>query len=179
MGMSGHSKWSTIKHKKAANDSIKGSVFTKMAKGITMAVKKGGGVSDPDINFSLRLAMAQARSVNMPKDNIERAIAKASGVEGGALEELIIEGFGPSGVAVIINLVTDNRNRSIAELRTLMEKHGGQMGSMGSALYMFDFLDGIYKPKYPISVAKSQEVLAFIDALLNHDDVEGVYDNLG
>lgn len=150
-----------------------------MAKGITMAVKKGGGVSDPDINFSLRLAMAQARSVNMPKDNIERAIAKASGVEGGALEELIIEGFGPSGVAVILTVVTDNRNRSIAELRSLMEKHGGQMGSMGSVLYMFEFVDGTYKPKYPVVVEKEQEVMAFIDTLSSHDDVQGVYDNLG
>ena len=123
--MSGHSKWSTIKHKKAANDKVKGSVFTKMAKAITVAVKKGGGVGDPNMNFTLRLAIEKARSVNMPRENIERAIEKGTGkAEGSELVEVIIEGFAPGGVAVIIEAVTDNSNRTIAELRNLMENRG-------------------------------------------------------
>lgn len=136
--MSGHSKWSTIKHKKAANDKVKGSVFTKMAKGITIAVKKGGGVGDPDMNFSLRLAVDKARSVNMPKENIDRAIDKGLGKGGSELVELTIEGFAPQGVLVILEVVSDNRNRAVAEIRTLMEKHGGRMGEQGSVMYQFE-----------------------------------------
>jgi len=136
--MSGHSKWSTIKHKKAANDAVKGSVFTKMAKGITIAVKKGGGVGDPDMNFSLRLAVDKARSVNMPKENIDRAIDKGMGKGGVELAELVIEGFAPEGIAVILEVVSDSRNRVVAEIRTLMEKHGGRMGEPGSVMYLFD-----------------------------------------
>lgn len=136
--MSGHSKWSTIKHKKAANDKVKGSVFTKMAKGITVAVKKGGGIGDPEMNFALRLAVDKARAVNMPKENIDRAIAKGIGRGGDELAELSIEGFAPEGVAVIVEAVTDNSNRTIAELRSLMEKHGGTMGEIGSVAYLFE-----------------------------------------
>jgi YebC/PmpR family DNA-binding regulatory protein len=136
--MSGHSKWSTIKHKKAANDAVKGSVFTKMAKGITIAVKKGGGVGDPEMNFSLRLAVDTARSVNMPKENIDRAIAKGLGKAGEELAELTIEAFAPEGVSVILEVVSDSRNRVVAEMRTLMEKHGGRMGEPGSVMYLFD-----------------------------------------
>lgn len=136
--MSGHSKWSTIKHKKAANDAVKGSVFTKMAKAITIAVKKGGGVGDPDMNFSLRLAVDKARSVNMPKENIDRAIDKGLGKGGAELAELTIEAFAPEGVYVILEVVSDSRNRVVAELRTLIEKHGGRMGEPGSVAHAFE-----------------------------------------
>lgn len=136
--MSGHSKWSTIKHKKAANDKVKGSVFTKMAKGITIAVKKGGGVGDPEMNFSLRLAVDKARSVNMPKENIDRAIDKGMGKGGVELAELQIEAFAPDGISVILEVVSDSRNRTVAEIRTLIEKHGGRMGEPGSVTYLFD-----------------------------------------
>lgn len=136
--MSGHSKWSTIKHKKAANDKVKGSVFTKMAKGITIAVQKGGGIGDPDMNFSLRLAIDKARSVNMPRENIDRAIDKGMGQGGAALAELTLEGFAPEGVAVMIEAVSDNSNRTVSEMRLLMEKHGGHMGEPGSVAYMFE-----------------------------------------
>ena len=136
--MSGHSKWSTIKHKKAANDAVKGSVFTKMAKGITIAVKKGGGIGDPDKNFSLRLAVDKARSVNMPKENIDRAIDKGMGKSGSELAELTIEAFAPSGILVILELVTDSRNRAVAEIRNLIEKHGGRMGEPGSVMHAFE-----------------------------------------
>lgn len=137
--MSGHSKWSTIKHKKAANDAVKGSVFTKMAKAITIAVKKGGGVGDPEMNFSLRLMVDKARAVNMPKENIDRAIAKGLGKdEGEELTELTIEAFAPEGIVCIIEVVTDSRNRVVSELRNLIEKHGGRMGEPGSAIYQFE-----------------------------------------
>lgn len=136
--MSGHSKWSTIKHKKAANDKIKGNVFTKMAKGITVAVKKGGGIGDPEANFALRLAIDKARAVNMPKENIDRAIERGMGKGSEELFELSLEGFAPQGVAVIVEAVSDNTNRTIAELRSLMEKHGGRMGEPGSVGYLFE-----------------------------------------
>lgn len=136
--MSGHSKWSTIRHKKAANDAVKGSVFTKMAKNIALAVKKGGGIGDPDKNFALRLAVDKARSVNMPKDNIDRAIEKGLGKSGEELTELVIEAFGPDSLLAIIEVLTDSRNRSVAELRTLIEKHGGRMGEPGSVMHNFE-----------------------------------------
>lgn len=136
--MSGHSKWSNIHRKKEANDKVRSGIFTKMGAAISVAVRKGGGVGDPDQNFSLRLAVDRARSVNMPKENIDRAIAKGMGK--GNLEELaelVIEGFASGGVAFMIEVVTNNRNRSVAELRALIEKHGGRMGEMGSVGYMF------------------------------------------
>jgi YebC/PmpR family DNA-binding regulatory protein len=142
--MSGHSKWSNIKNKKAANDAAKGSVFTRMAKGISIAVKKGGGIGDPDMNFSLRLAIDKARSVNMPKENIDRAIDKGMGKSGDTLAELTIEAFGPEGIMVIMEVVTDSRNRAVAELRTLIEKYGGRMGEQGSVSYLFDHVGIIH-----------------------------------
>lgn len=136
--MSGHSKWSNIKNKKAANDAARGSVFTKMAKAITIAVKKGGGVADPEMNFSLRLAVDKARAVNMPKENIDRAIDKGMGKGGVELFELTIEAFAPDGVSIILEVVTDSRNRAVSEIRTLIEKHGGRMGEPGSVMYLFE-----------------------------------------
>lgn len=145
--MSGHSKWSTIKHKKAANDAVKGNVFTKMAKGITIAVKKGGGVGDPDMNFSLRLAIDKARSVNMPKENIDRAIDKGLGKAGEELAELVIEAFAPDGVMVILEVVTDSRNRTVSEIRALIEKHGGMMGEPGSVMHSFEHCGIVHTPE--------------------------------
>jgi len=136
--MSGHSKWSNIKNKKAANDAARGSVFTKMAKTITIAVKKGGGVGDPEMNFSLRLAVDKARAVNMPKENIDRAIDKGMGKGGVELFELTIEAFAPDGVSIILEVMTDSRNRAVSEIRTLIEKHGGRMGEPGSVMYLFE-----------------------------------------
>lgn len=136
--MSGHSKWSTIKHKKAANDAVKSGVFTKIAGAITVAAKKGGS-GDPDKNFSLRLAMDKARAVNMPKEKIEKAIEKGVGAgDGNELVELVIEGYGPEGVAIIITALTDSRNRTVSELKNLLEKHGGRMGEPGSVMYQFE-----------------------------------------
>ncbi len=177
--MSGHSKWSNIKNKKAANDAVRGSVFTKMAKAITVAVKKGGGVGDPAMNFSLRLAVDKARAVSMPKENIDRAIEKGLGKGGEELVELLIEGFGPGGFAVIIEAVTDSSNRTVAELRSLMEKHGGRMGEPGSVMYMFEKREGKYVPKYVTPIESTDEAQAFLATLRENDDVQEVYVNLG
>jgi YebC/PmpR family DNA-binding regulatory protein len=137
--MSGHSKWANIHRKKEANDKVKGKVFTKMASLITVAVVKGGGIGDPEKNFALRLAVDKARGVNMPRENIDRAIEKGMGKGSSqSLAELTIEGFAPEGVMVVVEAVTDNRNRTVAELRTLMEKMGGRMGEPGSTMYQFE-----------------------------------------
>lgn len=134
--MSGHSKWAGIKHKKAIVDAKKGQVFTKVARELTIAAREGGG--DPNGNFRLRLAMEKAREVNMPADNIQRAIARgAGGKEGEKLEEVRYEGYGPHGVAVIIDTLTDNRNRTVAAIRNLFNKAGGSMGEANSVGWMF------------------------------------------
>lgn len=135
--MSGHSKWSTIKRQKGANDAKKGAVFTRMANAIMIAVKEGGG--DPETNFRLRLVLDQARAVNLPKDNINRAIDKALGKAGGpALESILYEGFGPNSVAVLVEAITDNRNRTGAEVKSTMEKAGGSLGGPGAVAWMFE-----------------------------------------
>ena len=135
--MSGHSKWAGIKHKKAANDAKRGNLFTKLANSITVAAKQGGG--KPEFNPTLRIAIEAARSANMPKDNIERAIKRGTGELGGAIvEELIYEAFGPSNVAIIVEALTDNRNRTNADVRTLLAKHGGRNADSGSVTYQFD-----------------------------------------
>lgn len=133
--MSGHSKWATIKRSKAKTDSARGKVFTKIIREITTAAKTGGG--DPDANPRLRLSIDKAKAANMPKDNIERAIEKGVGGGGVAMEELTYEGFGPGGFAIIVNVMTDNRNRAAGEIRNLFDKHGGNLGSSGSVSYQF------------------------------------------
>lgn len=134
--MSGHSKWSTIKHKKALKDQRRGKVFTKLIREISIAARGG---ADPSGNPRLRTAIAAAKAVSMPNDNIERAIKKGSGDTGGQqLEELDYEGYGPGGVAVIVRVMTDNRNRTVGELRFLFSKHGGSLGEANSVAWMFD-----------------------------------------
>lgn len=135
--MSGHSKWSTIKRQKGVADAKRGQLFTKLANAIIVAVKSGGG-SDPDSNFKLRLVVDQARAANMPKDNIERAIERGLGKgAGGQLDTVIYEGFGPSGVAFMIEAVTDNKNRTSSEVKSLLERSGGSLGTPGSVSHMF------------------------------------------
>ncbi|HDM76071.1 MAG TPA: YebC/PmpR family DNA-binding transcriptional regulator [Deltaproteobacteria bacterium] len=135
--MSGHSKWSTIKRKKSAQDAKRGKIFTKLIREITVAARMGGG--DPSGNPRLRAAIASARAVNMPKENIERAIKKGTGeLAGYSLEEAIYEGYGPGGVAILIEALTDNRNRTTAELRYILSKHGGNLGEAGCVAWMFD-----------------------------------------
>lgn len=135
--MSGHSKWATTRRAKAVVDAKRAANFTKVAHIITLAAREKGG--DPDKNFSLRLAVEKARAVNMPKENIERAIKRGTGgLEGETLEEITYEGFGPGGVAFIIQTLTNNRNRSVSEIKHLLSKNGGNLGSANSVLWMFD-----------------------------------------
>ncbi|MGD8262619.1 MAG: YebC/PmpR family DNA-binding transcriptional regulator [Desulfobacterales bacterium] len=135
--MSGHSKWSSIKHKKAATDAKRGKIFSRLIKEITVAARMGGG--DPDANPRLRTAIAAAKSENMPKDNIDRAIKKGTGeLEGVSYEESIYEGYGPGGAAVLIESLTDNKNRAVADIRNIFNKSGGSLGENGCVAWMFD-----------------------------------------
>lgn len=235
--MSGHSKWAGIKHKKAVVDAKKGQTFTKVASEITVAAREAG--PDPTSNFRLRLAMQKAREVNMPADNIDRAIKRGTGeVQGAAIEEIRYEGYGPAGVAVIVDAATDNRNRTASELRFLFSRGDGTLGETGSVGWMFvsrgivevepgrlsedeltekALVDGVIdvrfgdpaeivtEPQALMSVkdalerdgllvrsaqlgmeatqltrpraADVQRVLAFLDALEEHEDVQRVYSN--
>lgn len=147
--MSGHSKWSTIKRKKGAADAARGKVFTKIARDIQVAARAGGG--DPAGNSALRLALAAAKAANMPKDNQERAIKKGLGELGGdQIEEIVYEGRGPAGSSFIVETMTDNRNRTVAEIRHVFSKGGGELGSDGSASFMFDRLGVVVVPKSAI-----------------------------
>jgi YebC/PmpR family DNA-binding regulatory protein len=165
--MSGHSKWSTIKRQKGVTDAKRGALFTKVAREISVAARQGGG--DPDANYRLRLAVEKARSVNMPSDNIKRTIEKATG--GGdaeQFEEIVYEGYGPGGVALLVEAATDNRNRTAAEVRSIFTKTGGQLAGSGAVAWQFE-------PRGLISVARDgvdpdEVALAAIDA--GADDVD-------
>lgn len=134
--MSGHSKWATIKHKKAALDSKRGKIFTRLIKEIMIAARNGG---DPDSNARLRTAISAAKAVSMPADNIKRAIMRGTGeLEGGQIDEIMFEGYGPGGAAVLVAVATDNRNRTVSEIRHAFSKNGGNMGEQGSVSWMFD-----------------------------------------
>jgi len=134
--MSGHSKWSQIKRQKGANDAKRGAIFTKIAREITIAAREGGG--DPDANYRLRLAMEKARSENMPADNIKRAIEKASGANAAEqYEEMVYEGYGPGGVAILVEAATDNKNRTAADVRAMFTKNGGQLAGAGAVAWQF------------------------------------------
>ena len=135
--MSGHSKWSSIKHKKAAIDAKRGKAFTTVIKEITVAARMGGG--DPIGNSRLRAAIANAKAVNMPQDNVTRAIKKGTGeLPGVSYEELLYEGYGPAGVALMIEIMTDNKNRTVADMRHILSKHNGNLGESGCVAWMFD-----------------------------------------
>ncbi|MHC4885294.1 MAG: YebC/PmpR family DNA-binding transcriptional regulator [Planctomycetota bacterium] len=134
--MAGHSHWAGIKHKKAINDKKKGKIFTKIGMLIYTAVKEGGG-PDPDMNPRLRLILDKARAANMPKDNVKRAIDRASGVGGEALEQIVYEGYAPGGIALMIDTLTDNRNRTFPEIRKILDSRGGNLGNTGCVSYLF------------------------------------------
>lgn len=134
--MSGHSKWHSIKHKKGAADAKRGKIFTKLGNEIALAAREG---ADPEMNFRLRLAVQKAKQANMPAANIDRSIARGAGTAGGAaLEELVYEGYGPAGVAIMVEALTDNRNRTASDVKSTFSKYGGNLGSTGSVAYMFD-----------------------------------------
>jgi len=167
--MSGHSKWSTIKRQKGANDAKRGALFTKVAREISVAARQGGG--DPDANYRLRLAIEKARSVNMPADNIKRTVDKATGGgEADQYEEIVYEGYGPGGVAVLVEAATDNRNRTAAEVRSIFTKAGGQLAGSGAVAWQFE-------PRGYISVRRDgvdadEVALAAIDAGAEDVDTE-------
>lgn len=166
--MSGHSKWSTIKRQKGVADAKRGQAFTKISNAITIAVRQGAGVTDPNSNFKLRLAIEKAREANMPKDNIDRAIKRAEGKGEGVVEEIMYEGFGPGGVAFIIETVTDNRQRTFSEVRNIISKNGGNLGEPGSVSYLFDKVGEIVVQKGP----KSFDEVFSVCLELGVDDIE-------
>jgi YebC/PmpR family DNA-binding regulatory protein len=135
--MSGHSKWSTIKHKKAAADAKRGKIFTRLAREITIVAREGGG--DPDVNFNLRLVMDKAKSANMPKENIERAIKRGTGeLKGEDLLEVMYEGYAPNGVALLVHVLTDNKNRTVADVRRVLTRQGGALAEAGAVAWQFE-----------------------------------------
>lgn len=170
--MSGHSKWSTIKRKKGAQDAKRGKIFTKIIKEITIAAKEGG--ADPELNPRLRLAIQNAKGANMPKDNIERAIKKATGSDADSYNETTFEGYGPCGVAVFIECLTDNNNRTVSSIRAAFNKHGGSLGTNGSLSYLFD-RKGVFTIK-PEGVNLEELELELIDA--GAEDIETATDRV-
>lgn len=164
--MAGHSHWAGIKHKKALIDNKRGKLWSKLSKGIIIAAKMGGG--DPDANIRLRKAIDDAKAVSMPKDNIERAIKRGTGeLEGGNLEEILYEGYGPGGVAVMCEIMTDNRNRTAPEMRTLFSKFGGNLGGTGCVAYLFD-----RKGMFVFPAGVDEEQLTMIALENGGEDVE-------
>lgn len=165
--MSGHSHWATIKHKKGATDAKRGRLWSKLSRAIIIAARHGGG--DPDMNLKLRYAIDKARAVSMPKDNIERAIKRGTGELGGEIyEELTYEGFGPGGVSVLVDVLTDNRNRTAGEVRKIFERNGGNMGSAGCVAYLFE-RKGIFAVK---ADAVDEDTLLSIALDAGADDVK-------
>ncbi len=161
--MSGHSKWANIKRTKMANDKVKGNVFSKLSRIITLAVLEGGGIVEPGNNVKLRLAIEKAHASNMPKDNIKKAIEKGSGPDKSQLKEIIYEAFAPYGVSMIIHGTTDNPNRTMSEIRNILEKHQGKLGSMGSVAYLF----------------KKCGLIIFEKSEMNQDKILAIGDQLG
>lgn len=174
--MSGHSKWSTIKRQKALNDAKRGQIFTKVIRAITIAARKGGG--DPEINPALRHALFKAKEVNLPKDTIKRAIQRGTGGKGsGRFDEVVYEGYGPQGVALLIEAVTDNKKRTLSEVKRVLERNAGSLGEPGSAAYIFKNPE---KPLFEVELdeAKEDQVVKLMAALDDLDDVQEVYSNL-
>lgn len=171
--MSGHSKWSTIKRQKGAADAKRGQVFTKLSNAITVAVKQSGGETNPESNFKLRLAIDRARGANMPKENIERAIKRAQATQGGNLEELLYEGFGPGGVGVLVEAVTDNKQRTFSAIKNVFDKNGGTLGSSGSVSYLFKKRGELVAKKNGLSSDKllSSGIEAGVDDMEEAEDL--------
>lgn len=182
--MSGHSKWANIKRQKQANDLVRGNLFSKLSRAITLAVIEGGGVSDPEHNVRLRLAVEKAHELNMPKENIQRAMEKGTGSERTQLKEVVYEAFGPAGSVFIILATADNLNRTLSEIRSILERHEGKLGHKGSVLYLFKKCAVVIFKKSEIEEGKvlsfSEEMNAFdIDEDETHFSVYIPYENLG
>lgn len=173
--MSGHSKWETIKRKKAVTDAKRGKEFTKLSKAITVAVKRGSS-GDPELNPSLRLAIEKAKQANVPKDRIQSAITRALGSESDSFTEITYEAYVYGGIALVIKCATDNKNRLAGEIRTLLTKHGSTIGALNSALYIFDN-EGNPSFKSPIQESERQNFFDLLDELSDLDDVIEVIHN--
>jgi YebC/PmpR family DNA-binding regulatory protein len=164
--MSGHSHWATIKHKKGAIDAKRGKLFSKLSRAIIIAARHGGG--DPEMNLKLRYAIDKARQVSMPKDNIERAVKRGTGeVEGLTFEEVTYEGYGPGGVAILVEVLTDNRNRTASEIRKIFERSGGKMGSAGCVGYLFE-----RKGIFSVASSTDEDTLMTISLDAGADDLK-------
>ncbi len=170
--MAGHSKWKNIKRKKEANDKVKGAAFAKLSRIITLAVVEGGNIPDPEHNFKLRLAIDKARSLNMPKENIARAIEKAKGADKNLIREIMYEGFAPYGVAMLVHTTSDNANRTVSEVKNLIEMHGGKMGGQGSVSYLFQKCGLV---EFEAQENTEDRVMAFAEAM-NAFDIDRVGD---
>ena len=175
--MSGHSKWAQIKHKKAATDAKRGKLFSRLSKMLTIAAKEGG--PDPASNSRLAAAIEEAKKENLPKDNIERAVKRASEKDAGELKEVLYEIYGPGGTAIIIHAVTDNSNRTTNEIKHLLSEHGAKLGEKGSAAWAFERKGTQWIAKFPLALsgddAKKFETL--LEILGDHDDIQEVYSN--
>ena len=167
--MSGHSKWATIKRQKGANDAKRGQQFTKLSNAIIIAVRQGGNVTDPEGNPRLRLAIDAARAANMPKENIERAINRAAGKSAESVDEAVYEGFGPGGFSVMVEAVTDNKQRTVAEIQSFFKKNGGSIGAPGSVAYQFT-------QKGAVTVEKDGKTLDDIYLIAAEADAEDIED---
>ncbi|MBI2635095.1 MAG: YebC/PmpR family DNA-binding transcriptional regulator [Parcubacteria group bacterium] len=178
--MSGHSKWSTIKHKKALTDAKKSKVFSKISSLITIAARKGG---DPDKNPSLRAVIEKAREVNLPKENIERAVKRGTGeIAGAELTEVTYGAFGPGGVAILITAITDNKNRTLGEIKKILSEHNAKFAEIGSLQWMFRREGADWIPNAPVKIENEdvkKELSALYEALDEQQDVNEIYDNTG
>lgn len=175
--MSGHSKWSKVKHQKATTDAVKSRAFTKASRALTVSVKEGGGITDPDKNFHLRLAIEQARAVNMPKDTIERAIEKGAGIGAQAFEQRVYEGYGPGGVAYVVEAMTDNHQRTGSEMKHQFDRFGGTLASPGAVLFQFKKCGVllISKASGSLDVVLEAALVAGADDVIEREDVFEVY----
>ena len=177
--MSGHSHSRTIKHRKDAVDAKRGKIFSKISGLIIMAAKEKGG--DPETNPKLKLAIEKAKAVNMPKDNIERAIKRGAGqLEGANIEEFIYEAYGPAGAALIIEGITNNKNRTLAEIKHTLNRFGGKLAETGSVKYLFDRKGEDWQPKYPLEINQKpkEQLEKLFEALDENEDIQEIYSNL-
>lgn len=172
--MAGHSKWSQIKRQKAVTDKKRGQLFSKLLKAISIAAKNE---PNPNFNPRLRTAVETAKAANVPNDNIQRAITKAS--EAKELEDIVVEAYGPEGVSLIIEGITDNTNRSIAEIKHILSENGAKIANPGSVLWAFEKADGEWQPKFPQEISEDgqKKISELIDALEDHDDIQKVTPN--
>ena len=173
--MSGHSKWSQIKHKKGISDQKKGQIFSKLSKKISIAARVG---ADPSANYKLQSVIDEARSFNMPKENIERAIKRAGDKDAATLNELIVQAMGPTGIAIIVEAITDNKNRTLNEIRRILSEHGFKMVQESSLNWMFGPNWTPHSPLETIDPIVQQKLDKIFEDLDNNDDVENVHTNL-